>query len=242
MSSVTDGSTTVSPATALDFTAGATVTDGGNGVAEVAVAGGSLPLGRPKADDGTTYTGIPGSPWGLNWHELPMADGMLYMVPLRVEEAIVVSELEIVIASAPLTNQGVRAAISAADEDWQPDGNVIYQGTGTVPSTASEFDTVDITGLSVALSPGLHLVALEMEALDGGTFYGRPALCPASVFCTSSNPGEILVGFPAPHVYGPFAAGLPRWDSGDVLTNPGTTLSGGANTIHYPFVMKWEPA
>lgn len=39
--SVTDGSTTVSPATSIDFTSGATVTDGGGGVAQVAVSGGS---------------------------------------------------------------------------------------------------------------------------------------------------------------------------------------------------------
>ncbi len=40
LSSVTDGSTTVSPASSLDFTSGAIVTDGGGGLAQVAVAGG----------------------------------------------------------------------------------------------------------------------------------------------------------------------------------------------------------
>lgn len=39
--SVTDGVTTVSPATEIDFTSGATVTDGGGGVAQVAIGGGS---------------------------------------------------------------------------------------------------------------------------------------------------------------------------------------------------------
>lgn len=38
---VTDGSTSVNPATELAFTAGATVTDGGGGVAQVAIAGGA---------------------------------------------------------------------------------------------------------------------------------------------------------------------------------------------------------
>lgn len=41
--SVTDGSTTVDPATSLDFSSGGTVTDGGGGVAEVSV-GGSTPV------------------------------------------------------------------------------------------------------------------------------------------------------------------------------------------------------
>lgn len=40
--SVTDDSTTVDPATGIEFTSGATVTDGGGGVAQVAV-GGSVP-------------------------------------------------------------------------------------------------------------------------------------------------------------------------------------------------------
>jgi len=39
--SVTDGTHTVNPATELDFTSGATVTDGGGGVAQIAVSGGS---------------------------------------------------------------------------------------------------------------------------------------------------------------------------------------------------------
>lgn len=39
--SVSDGGTTVDPCTAIEFTSGATVTDGGGGVAEVAIAGGS---------------------------------------------------------------------------------------------------------------------------------------------------------------------------------------------------------
>jgi Major tropism determinant N-terminal domain len=38
--SVTDGTTTVNPATEIDFTSGATVTDGGSGIAQVAVSGG----------------------------------------------------------------------------------------------------------------------------------------------------------------------------------------------------------
>lgn len=38
--SVTDGTTTVNPATVLDFTSGATVTNGGGGTAQVAVSGG----------------------------------------------------------------------------------------------------------------------------------------------------------------------------------------------------------
>ena len=36
---VCDGVTTVNPATSLDFTSGATVTDGGGGVAQVAISG-----------------------------------------------------------------------------------------------------------------------------------------------------------------------------------------------------------
>lgn len=42
---VTDGTTTVNPATTIDFTAGATVTNGGGGIADVAVAGGESPGG-----------------------------------------------------------------------------------------------------------------------------------------------------------------------------------------------------
>lgn len=44
LGSVTDGSTTVSPASSLDFTSGATVTNGGAGVAQVAIAGGTSPV------------------------------------------------------------------------------------------------------------------------------------------------------------------------------------------------------
>ncbi len=54
---VTDGSTTVTAVTSIDFTSGATVTDGGGGVAEVAVtASGSLEV---KEADGTPdVTGV----------------------------------------------------------------------------------------------------------------------------------------------------------------------------------------
>jgi hypothetical protein len=38
--SVTDGTHTVNPATEIDFTSGATVTDGGSGIAQVAITGG----------------------------------------------------------------------------------------------------------------------------------------------------------------------------------------------------------
>lgn len=56
--SVTDGSTTVDPATALDFTSGATVTDGGGGIAQVAIGGsqtwqGPFDFDHTMAEEGT---------------------------------------------------------------------------------------------------------------------------------------------------------------------------------------------
>jgi hypothetical protein len=39
---VTDGTTTLDPVTEIDFTSGATVTDGGDGIAQVAVTGGGV--------------------------------------------------------------------------------------------------------------------------------------------------------------------------------------------------------
>ncbi len=45
--SVTDGSTTVSPTTSLDFIAGASVGDGGGGIAQVSVSGGGGSPGSP---------------------------------------------------------------------------------------------------------------------------------------------------------------------------------------------------
>lgn len=63
---VTDGSTTVTPATEIDFTSGATVTDGGGGIALVAVTGGGgggfaaygkRTTGSPISTSSTTFAG-----------------------------------------------------------------------------------------------------------------------------------------------------------------------------------------
>lgn len=54
---VTDGTTTVLPTVALDFTSGATVTDGGSGVAQVAVTGGSSGVTSVTAADTSIVIG-----------------------------------------------------------------------------------------------------------------------------------------------------------------------------------------
>ena len=53
---VTDGTTTVTAVTEIDFTSGATVTDGGGGIAEVAVAGGAA-IGNSELVYRYTVTG-----------------------------------------------------------------------------------------------------------------------------------------------------------------------------------------
>jgi hypothetical protein len=53
LTDVTDGTTTVSNATTLDFTSGATVTDGGSGVAQVAIGSSGITIGTTTVTSGT---------------------------------------------------------------------------------------------------------------------------------------------------------------------------------------------
>lgn len=92
---VEDGTTTVNPATTLDFTSGATVTDGGGGVAQVAVTGaaGLVPLK-------TITLGSPGAlVWGRGTNgTIPQTYMDLVCVgKLRVNTAVVASAFNLTI-------------------------------------------------------------------------------------------------------------------------------------------------
>lgn len=90
--SVSDGGTTVDPCTAIEFTSGATVTDAGSGVAEVAISGGgggslddpieSTPNGAPVA-----ITTTPASVVSIS---IPAPSGTsdTYLVWFRVQDDI----------------------------------------------------------------------------------------------------------------------------------------------------------
>jgi len=69
--SVTDGTTTVSPTSVLDFTSGATVSDGGGGTADVAISGGggaTLHYGQFQDWDTTGITIGAGSQVAVDWN------------------------------------------------------------------------------------------------------------------------------------------------------------------------------
>ena len=191
LGSVTDGTTTVSPATSLDFTSGATVTDGGSGVAQVAisVAGTKqVPIGLANPDaSGNGYAAlvvgsnirllvsgflkdVVGDWWGIV--RVPQDYSSAGKVVISIAANATSGVTTMGLASNPVTNAaGYDVALtSEADQDV------------TVPGTA--YFRKDVT---FTLTPTLHagddlVVRIRHNGTAGNDTLAVDTLMPAAVF------------------------------------------------------------
>ncbi len=154
------------------------------------------------------------------------------MCPVLIPEPLTIREIEVVTEGSITVPAAVRVAISAANREWQPIGNVLYQGSLTIPGTAKTFDGFHLSP-TVLLKEGLYLFALETNE-HTLLLNGRPATFPGSTFCADNpgGPNHLLDALIAPHVFGAFTT-MPRWTRVSTFQE---SLYGGWVC---PFVVKW---
>lgn len=201
---------------------------------------GAVPvIGRPKASGGTTYNGLPpGTSGQLGWTAFafndPALNGKVVYAPILITETVTLSEIEFMIDADPLADCHARAVIVAADTDWQPSGNILFQGEVAIPNGSVQFQTFSITGLAVTLTPGLYLWGAERD-INALFLDGRPYTFPGSIHCDGSTPAGIIRAFTVSHVYGVFTNPLPRWDTAVAYAGGSLDLE----PLVSPFIVHW---
>lgn len=114
------------------------------------ISGGALQYGIPT--DGL-FTGTVGTT-GLN------ANQVRYVF-VKIHYAVTLTAWEFEVTTAPASNANVRIGIYKADAFLQPTGAPLYDGTIAVASGFTGIKSA--SGLSIALTPGMHLIAINID-------------------------------------------------------------------------------
>lgn len=168
--SVTDGTTTVNPCSSIDFTAGATVTNAGGGVAEVAISGGGsstikvavLQEEQVQGTDGGTLTSGSWQTRVLNTEKSDINN----IVTIASNEFTPISGTYLVMARAPTYATGrVQARIYNVT-----DAAVAVIGESGYCSASDDSTTSFVTG--VITTDGTKAFKLEQRAFTTSTPFG----------------------------------------------------------------------
>jgi hypothetical protein len=164
LDSVTDGTTTVAPATSIDFTSGATVTDGGSGVAQVAVGGGVA---------GSVFAEISGTSLG-SVGETPEVDFAttafvaVTTVPLVVAAMSEVAGAGVTLANVPDIGDTLDVIVRFYVTDQLGTNTGLVTVTTSTPTPAGSF-AVDFTGSTATI------VGADLTWNDGGASFSSTA-------------------------------------------------------------------
>lgn len=117
--------------------------------------------GIAKISGGATQFGLPGMVFTNTGTSTLVINEVRYL-PFLVPYPVTITAHQFEVTAAPASNANVRVGIYAADTDMQPTGAPVYDNSGI--AVASGFTGVKTTSsLSVALTPGMYLVALNCD-------------------------------------------------------------------------------
>lgn len=116
--------------------------------------------GLAKSSGGTLQYGVPGSGLiGSSTSTLTVNE--VRYVPFEVKYPITITAQQLEVTSAPASDANVRVGIYSSDGFLQPTGSPLYD-TGIAVATGFT-GLKATTGLSLALTPGMYLVALNCD-------------------------------------------------------------------------------
>lgn len=142
---------------------GIPATDLSSGVQDsLAAADAAQPLikaGQPVISGGAQLAGIPGVLFSGAVTTIANAANTVVYVPFTVRYPLTITNLIFEVTQGPIADAGAHVGIYAADSSWQPSGGPL---TDQTVSVATSFTGVkSVSGLSVALTAGNHLVAVN---------------------------------------------------------------------------------
>jgi hypothetical protein len=140
--------------------------------------------GLAKISGGATQWGIPSNTGFTNVGTSALNVNEVRYIPIRVDYPVTLTAWELEVTTGPASNANLRLGIYAADTNLQPTGAPLYD-SGSV-AVASAFTGVKTaTGLSVSLSPGIYLVALNCDvAMTVRTFTSGTPMVAAALGAT----------------------------------------------------------
>ena len=163
---VTDGVTTVDPATTIDFTSGATVTDGGAGVARVAISGGGA--------GGVVVRG----PFAFDFSQaVALAAGVQVYVPIPGD--ILLNAWIEVTTAFDGTSPGADIGTITAGA-WTNPGSWFNQGNGLIALGTAWGSSFATDVLSQQFSPGFD------DFLGAAVASGSAGMFPPARFLTAN--------------------------------------------------------
>ena len=158
--SVTDGTTTVNPATTLDFTSGATVTDGGSGTAEIAITGGGGGGGGGGSSDPQSFSETTAS----------LANTESEILNFALPSTSVLSDLETSAdATVKFYSKYTQTSPGSTTNDpfWD---NVVLHADGEGTHGQNTFTDESFVGASATFNSGAQLSNVEVNLNDTTAF------------------------------------------------------------------------
>jgi hypothetical protein len=105
-------------------------------------------------------------------------------VPMRVDYPVTLTAWELEVTTGPAGNANLRLGVYLADTNLQPTGAPLYD-SGSVAVATSFTGIKTASSLSIALSPGIYLVALNCDtAMTVRTFTSPSPIIGASLGTT----------------------------------------------------------
>jgi hypothetical protein len=139
--------------------------------------------GLAKISGGARQWGIPGAVL-FNVGTTALIVNEVRYIPMKVDYPVILTAWELEVSTGPSGSANLRIGIYDADADLQPSGAPLYD-SGSVPVANGFTGIKTATGLSVSLSPGMYLVALNCDvAMTLRTFTSGSPMIGASLGAT----------------------------------------------------------
>jgi hypothetical protein len=140
--------------------------------------------GLAKISGGATQWGIPSNMGFLNVGTSALVVNEVRYVPMRVDYPVTLTAWELEVSTGPASAANLRLGIYAADTNLQPVGAPLYD-SGSVAVAQSFTGIKTASSLSIALSPGMYLVALNCDvAMTVRTFTSPSPMIAAALGAT----------------------------------------------------------
>ncbi len=195
-----------------------------NGTNYFTLPDGIVKSGLAVISGGATLWGVPTGGLFVSETTSSIAINTVRYTFIRVEYPITLTAHQFEVSTAPASNANVRIGIYRADSTLQPTGAPLYDNGGI--AVASGFTGVKTTtGLSVALSPGMYLVAVNCDV----TMTMRVLQTGTPTIDTSIGANAFLQKATGSQTYGAYPSPGTSW----------TTNSNGSAGLQHPVVFQW---
>lgn len=173
----------------------------------------STPLGIAKPSGGNKQFGIPNAGF-TSQGTTALTAGEVRYVPFRVIVPVKLTDLQVEVTTGPAGAANLAVAVYATDADMQPSGAPLYD-SGSIPVALAFTGVKLLTGLTVNLSPGTYLAALNTDTIMTlRTFVG-----PSWIIGEAMGATGLVQRVSAAQTFGAFPTPGTKWTAANNVSN-----------------------